>query len=80
MDTNSFYMGLPAEKLEDVIKPELKQEFDNERNKWLAFDKNSKKNPGLFKLEFDGFRAIALCSKSYYVDGEKKITKNPTKV
>jgi hypothetical protein len=71
MDTDSLYFALSAEKLEQVIKPELREEFDACKNKWLAWDKWSNRTPGLFKLEFEGTRAIALCSKCYFVDGEK---------
>jgi len=37
----------------------------------LAWDTFSSRTTGLFKLEFEGYRAIALCSKCYFVDGEK---------
>ena len=68
MDTDSLYFGLGADKLEDVIKPDFKSEYEKDKNNWLAWDKYSNRTPGLFKLEFQGKRAIALCSKCYYVD------------
>jgi len=75
MDTDSKYMAISGERLEDVVQPELKAEFDAEKNQWLAWDKWSRRTPGLFKLEFEGLRMIALCSKCYYADdregGEK---------
>ena len=37
---------------------------------WLAWEKWSNREPGLFKLEKQGTRAIALCSKCYYVEDE----------
>ena len=39
---------------------------------WLAWYTFSNRTPGLFKLEFEGHRAIAFCSKCYFVDGDKK--------
>lgn len=72
MDTDSLYFALSANKLEEVVKPELQTEFENCKKDWLAWDTFSNRTPGLFKLEFEGDRAIALCSKCYFVDGEKK--------
>ena len=68
MDTDSNYIAISGEKLEDVIKPELLKEFEACKKEWLAWDKFSKRTPGLFKLEFEGDRAIALCSKAYFVE------------
>ena len=76
MDTDSNYMAISGERLEDIVRPELKAEFDAEKHKWLAWDKWSGRTPGLFKLEYEGSRMIALCSKCYFADagegGEKK--------
>ena len=74
MDTDSNYMAISAEKLEDIVKPELQTEFEAKKQEWLAWDKWSSRTPGLFKLECEGSRMIALCSKCYFVDepeGEK---------
>ena len=51
MDTNINYMAIIAEKLEDIIKPELQTEFEAKKQEWLAWDKWSSRIPGLFKLE-----------------------------
>jgi len=74
MDTDSLYFALSASTLEEVVKPELQVEFENCKKDWLAWDTFSNRTPGLFKLEFEGHRAIALCSKCYFVDSsaEKK--------
>ena len=75
MDTDSNYMAISAERLEDIVRPELKAEFEAQMECWLAWDKWSGRTPGLFKLECVGSRMIALCSKCYYVEeseGEKK--------
>ena len=49
MDTDSNYLALSADKIEDVIKPELREEFETCKNDWLAWDKLSSRTPGLFK-------------------------------
>ena len=38
MDTDSLYFALSANKLDDVVKPELAAEFDNCKKDWLAWD------------------------------------------
>ena len=68
MDTDSNYMAISAEKLEDIVKPELQTEFEAKKQEWLACDEWSIRTPGIFKLECEGSRMIALCSKCYFVD------------
>jgi len=75
MDTDSNYMAISAERLEDIGRAELQTEFEAKKQEWLAWDKWSGHTPGLFKLECEGRRMIALCSKCYYIEqleGEKK--------
>ena len=68
MDTDSFYMALSAEDFDDIIKPEMKELYKEEKKNWLVTDEYSKRVPGLFKPEFKGKRMIALTSKCYYAD------------
>ena len=70
MDTDSLYFSLSHEKIEDAIKPGYEAQFEEDKKLWLAWDKWSNREPGLFKLEKQGTRAIALCSKCYYVEDE----------
>ena len=74
MDTDSNYIAISGKKLEDIVRPELKVEFEAQKKNWLAWDKWSGRTPGLFKMECEGNRMIALCSKCYFIDdqGEKK--------
>ena len=58
------------DKFEDAIKPDYRDQFEADKKLWLAWDKWSNREPGLFKLEKQGTRAIALCSKCYYVEDE----------
>jgi hypothetical protein len=61
-------MAISGERLEDIVRPELKAEFEAEKKKWFAWDKWSNREPGIFKCEFEGSRMIALCSKCYFAD------------
>ena len=72
MDTDSNYMAISGDKLEDIIRPEMRAEFEATKNQWLAWDKWSGRTPGLFKLESEGSGMITLCSKCYFVNGKKK--------
>ena len=71
MDTDSFYFALSHDTLEEAVKSEQLQEFEREKNQWLSWDRWSSREPSLFKLEKEGTRAIALCSKCYFVDDEQ---------
>jgi hypothetical protein len=77
MDTDSAYIALSADTLDEVIKPDLRQLYDIEKKNWFphtdtpehaAYDKRT---PGLFKEEYSGDGIIALCSKTYYYFGKK---------
>ena len=73
MDTDSFYMALSANDFDDIIKPDLKKLYKDEKPNWLVTDEYSKRVPGLFKPEFKGKRMIALTSKCYFADnGDSK--------
>ena len=78
MDTDSMYFALSRERLEDAIRPGYETQFEEEKKRWLAWDKWSNREPGLFKLEKEGTHAIALCSKCYHIKdsatGQAKIS------
>ena len=75
MDTDSAYIAFSAEKFEDLIKPELKEDYLLNKNKWFPRDdtkenaKFDKRTPGLFKEEYRGKSIISLCPKMYFVEG-----------
>ena len=71
MDTDSMYFALSYDTLGEAVKPELKQQFKREKKQWLSWDKWSNREPGLFQLEKEGTRAIALCSKCYFAEDEQ---------
>ena len=70
MDTDNNYMTISDKRLEDVIKPELREEFEGIKKEWLPWDKWSNRTPRVFKLEFEGSRMIALYSKCYFAEPE----------
>lgn len=68
MDTDSNYMAISVDSLEEIVRPELKAEFEAKKQEWLAWNKWSERTPGLFKLESKGSSMIALCSKCHCID------------
>ena len=75
MDTDSNYLAISADRMEDIVCSELHTEIEATKKDWLAWDRWSGRTPGLFKLECEGSCMFALCSKCYYVDeqdSEKK--------
>ena len=70
MDTDSMYFALSREKLEDAIRPGYEVQFKEEKKRWLAWDKWSNREPGLFKLEKEATSGIALCSKCYHMEDQ----------
>ena len=39
MDTDSNYMAISGECLEDIVRPHLREEFEADKKNWLAWDK-----------------------------------------
>ena len=77
MDTDSAYIALSADTLEEVIRPDLRQLYDIEKKNWfpstdtpehVAYDKRTSR---LFKEEYSGDGIIALCSKTFYCFGKE---------
>ena len=67
MDTDSAYMAISGDSFESLIKPDLREEFENDKHNWFVTPRapQGKRTPGLFKVEFEGDKIISLCSKSY---------------
>ena len=70
MDTDSMYFALSRERLEDAIRPGYETQFEEEKKRWLAWNKWSNREPGLFKLEKEATSSIALCSKCYHMEDQ----------
>ena len=54
MDTDSVYMAISGNSFEEVIKPELPEEFKKDKRNWFVTPRalQGKCTPGLFKVEF----------------------------
>ena len=75
-DTDSFYYALSDENIDNIIKTELQKEyFSGGKEKFISTSKYHDRTPGLFKLEFEATRMIALSPKCYYAEDEKGKTK-----
>ena len=72
-------MAISGERLEDIVQLEMRAEFEAEKKQWLAWNKWSNRNPGLFKLECEGRCMIALCSNCYLVEEDGGKNKLSTK-
>ena len=79
METDSLYFGLSRKTLEEAVRPEMREELEAKKTEWFAWDKWSGREPRLFKLEFEGKRGIALCSKCYFMEKEDGKTKVSSK-
>ena len=67
MDTDLAYMAISGDSFEELIKPDLCEEFKNDKHNWFVtpLAPQGKRTPGLFKAEFKGDKIIDLCSKMY---------------
>ncbi|PIK33652.1 hypothetical protein BSL78_29538 [Apostichopus japonicus] len=78
MDTDSAYIAISGTSLEDVIKPEMRSFFEQEKHLWfprsdtIEHKQYDKRTPGLFKLEWQGDGIVSLNSKCYYCFGSDK--------
>ena len=70
MDTDSFYLAMSGDSLDEIARPEMKQEYEADKKNWLATDKFSERIPGLFKPEFVGARGLWLTAKCYLVQNK----------
>ena len=70
MVTDSFYLAMSGDSLDEIVGPEMKQAYESDKKNWLATDKFSERTPGLFKLEFVGTRGVRLTAKCYLVQNE----------
>ena len=70
MDTESMYFAFSREKLEEAVRPGYEVQFEEDKKRWLAWDKWSNREPGLFKLEKEATSGIALCSKCFYMEDQ----------
>ena len=70
MDTDSFYLAISGDSLDDIVKPEMEQAHETDKKNWLTTDKFSERTPGLFKPKFVGTRGVWLTAKCYLAQNE----------
>ena len=76
MDTDSAYISFTSENFDDMIRPELREHYQNHKHEWLGRNDSEtnilfdRRTPGLFKLEYKGEGIISLASKMYYCFGQ----------
>ncbi|KAL5252197.1 hypothetical protein ACHWQZ_G015102 [Mnemiopsis leidyi] len=69
MDTDSLYMALSGTSLEEIVKPELRSEWEREKTIWFPSEENyahDLREPGLFKVEWQGKGFVGLSAKTYF--------------
>ena len=72
MDTDSMYMAISGTSINEIVRQELQEEYDNGgKAEFLLTSKYHDRTPGLFKAEFQETRMIALTSKCYYAENAK---------
>ena len=70
MDTDSFYLVMSGDSLDEIVRPEMKQVYEADKKNWLATEKFSERTPGLITPEFVGTRSVWLTAKCYLVQKE----------
>ena len=73
MDTDSFYLAINGDSLDEIVKPEMKQAHQAGKRNWLATDKSNERTSGLFKPGFAGTRGVWLTAKCYLVQNDALI-------
>ena len=80
-DTDSMYMAILSKTINDIIRPELREEYDHGgKAEFLSSFKYYNRPLGLFKAKFLGTKIIALMSKCYYAEHGKAKPKTSCKV
>ena len=72
MDTDSMYMEISGTSIDEIVKSELREKYDNGgKAEFLSTSNYHDRTPGLFKAEFQGTRMITLIGKCYYAEDVK---------
>ena len=72
-------MALSGDSLDAIVKPEMREQWEESKSHWFPKTKYEKRTPGLFKEEFRGHKMIALCSKCYIAMGSMGLAKTSAK-
>jgi hypothetical protein len=69
MDTDSNNLAFSEDSIEKLVKPEMKEEYENDKYNFLPSESKEyqydNRKPGLFKVEATKDKMISLCSKMY---------------
>ena len=68
MDTNSNYIATSAERIEDIVRPELKPEFEAQKNSGRLGTSGAAAPLVSLSLSVWASRMIALSSKCYFIE------------
>ena len=86
IDTDSFYMALARDTIDECVKTELRYEWETEKWKFLTLEDKTlmnfnghritrkqydKRTPGKYKEEFNGIGMVCLNSKVYHIWAEE---------
>ena len=78
MDTDSYYMQIATETIDELVKPEMRESYLAVRDEWFprvsppSLAEYDRRRLGIFKEEARGDVLIALSSKSYCLSDDKK--------
>ena len=70
MDTDSFYLAMSGDSLDEILKPEMKQAYEAGKKNSRATDEFRERTPGLFNPEFVGLRGVWFTAKCCLVQNE----------
>ena len=70
VDTDTVYLVMSGDSLDEIVRPEMKQEYEADKKNWLPTDQFRERTPSLFKPEFVGTRGVWLTAKCYLVQNE----------
>ena len=70
MNTDSFYLAMSGDSLDEIVRSGMKQEYEADKKNCFATDKFSDRAPGLFKPEFVGTTGVQLTTKCSLVQNE----------
>jgi len=77
MDTDSAYIAIAGNSVENLVTPELRAEFERDVNNWFSSTDTAehkayhKRKPGLIKVAVEGQGIAGFCSKTYFCFGAK---------
>ena len=79
MGTDSAYIAIVGQSVEELVKPEMMHEFEIDKSNWfprtdtLRQARYDKITPGLFKVEWEGMGLLVYVVRHTIVLGMEKI-------